>query len=294
VFPPPTVFFPAREVDTNLGYVWYRKDAEGSYAIGIKQADHEDDVRYLQNFALYNAPPGTEQRMGTYFYLSPDNAAATRAAVLAFTRNDTFAPIPGYKTMVNHFHLQFTDRLRESGSLDTQTPDLAAMKALGLNIIGLSDFHADNCDSAIRVQGASRISATTSKPAAAHPTSISSSRHGRSQAPGSAATTISSIPVQSSFPKSATPASRSPSRIPPSASLPPRQHRRRAAHAGGRGRLLVHGPPAHEELRGYPDAYQDTFARSDRFLGIAFKPGMAWTFRNSGWLKAAPSMRSMR
>ena len=27
VFPPPTVFFPAREVDTNLGYVWYRKDA---------------------------------------------------------------------------------------------------------------------------------------------------------------------------------------------------------------------------------------------------------------------------
>ncbi len=27
VFPPPTVFFPTREVDTNLGYVWYRKDS---------------------------------------------------------------------------------------------------------------------------------------------------------------------------------------------------------------------------------------------------------------------------
>jgi hypothetical protein len=143
VFPPPTVFFPAREVDTNLGYLWYRKDAEGSYAMGIKQADHEDDLRYLQNYALYNAPPGTLQRMAAYFYVSPENAESARTAVLAFTHGDTFAPIPGYKTMVNHFHLQFVDRLREAGSFDLQLPDLAAMRALGLNIIGLSDFHAD-------------------------------------------------------------------------------------------------------------------------------------------------------
>ena len=57
VFPPPTVFFSAREVDTNLGYVWYRKDAATAYGIGVKQADHEDDPRYLQNYALYNARP---------------------------------------------------------------------------------------------------------------------------------------------------------------------------------------------------------------------------------------------
>lgn len=143
VFPPPTVFFHAREVDTNLGYVWYRKDSAGDYAMGIKQADREDVPKYLQNFALYNAPPGTLQRMAGYFYLSPGDATVARAAVLAFTHNDIFKPIPGYKTFVNHFHLEFTDRLRASGSLDTQTPDLAAMKALGLNIIGMSDFHAD-------------------------------------------------------------------------------------------------------------------------------------------------------
>ncbi|MGD1031813.1 MAG: hypothetical protein ABSA05_11815 [Opitutaceae bacterium] len=143
VFPPPTVFFPAREVDTNLGYVWYRKDSDTQYAMGVKQADHEDDPRFLQNFAVYNAPPGTMQRMATYFYLSPGDGEAARAAVMAFTNNDTFKAIPGYKIFVNHFHLQFTDRLRDTGSLDTQLPDLAAMKALGLNIIGLSDFHAD-------------------------------------------------------------------------------------------------------------------------------------------------------
>ncbi len=143
VFPPPTVFFPAREVDTNLGYVWYRKDSATQYSMGVKQADHEDVAKDLQNYALYNAPPGTLQRMATYFYLTPGDATVARAGALAFTRNDHYTPIPGYKTFVNHFHLEFTDRLRDSGSLNTQTPDLAAMKALGVNMVGMSDFHAD-------------------------------------------------------------------------------------------------------------------------------------------------------
>ena len=142
-FPPPHTFFFTREVDINLGYVWYRKDGEGRFAIGVRQAEKEEHPLYIDNFALYNAPPGTWQRMGVYFYASPDSAGPTREAVLAFTHGDAFKPVPGYKTMVNHFHLRFTERLRASGSLDTAIQDLAAMKALGLNIIGLSDFHGD-------------------------------------------------------------------------------------------------------------------------------------------------------
>jgi hypothetical protein len=140
-FPPPHTFFFTREKDTNLGYVWYRKDAAGRFGIGVDMPEREEDPQYVQNFALYNAPPGTMQRMGIYFYLSPEGVEPTREAVMAFTHNDTFKPVAGYKTMVNHFHLDFTGRLRTSGSLDTQIQDLAAMKSLGLNIIGLSDFH---------------------------------------------------------------------------------------------------------------------------------------------------------
>jgi hypothetical protein len=140
-FPPPHTFFFTREKDTNLGYVWYRKDAATRFAIGVGTPDREEDPQYVQNFALYNAPPDTMQRMGIYFYLTPEGTEPTRAAVMAFTHNDTFKPVAGYKTMVNHFHLDFTGRLRTSGSLDTQIQDLAAMKSLGLNIIGLSDFH---------------------------------------------------------------------------------------------------------------------------------------------------------
>jgi len=142
-FPMPHTFFFTREVDTNLGYVWYRLDEGKRFAFGVRQADREEVAQYAENFALFNAPPGTKQRMGMYFYVSPDSADATRQSVLAFTHNDTFKPVAGYKTMVNHFHLRFTERVRASGSFDTPIQDLAAMKSLGLNIIGLSDFHGD-------------------------------------------------------------------------------------------------------------------------------------------------------
>ncbi len=142
-FPMPHTFFFTREVDTNLGYVWYRLDEEKRFALGVRQAEREEAAQYVENFALFNAPPGTKQRMGLYFYVSPESAESTRQAVLAFTHNDRFKPVPGYKTMVNHFHLRFTERVRASGSFDTPIQDLAAMKSLGLNIVGLSDFHGD-------------------------------------------------------------------------------------------------------------------------------------------------------
>jgi hypothetical protein len=140
-FTPPHTFFFTREKDTNLGYVWYRKDAEGRFGIGIGMPDREEDAQYVENFALYNGPPGTVQKMGVYFYASPDAGEPTRQAVLAFTHGDMFKPLPGYRTMVNHFHLDFTGRQRASGSFDTPFQDLAAMRSLGLNVIGLSDFH---------------------------------------------------------------------------------------------------------------------------------------------------------
>ncbi len=283
VFPPPTVFFPAREVDTNLGYVWFRKDTDTTYGIGVKQADHEDDLRYLQNFALYNAPPGTLQRMAAYFFLGTGDAAATRAAVLAFTRGDTFAPVPGYKTLVNHFHLQMIDRLREGGSLDTQMPDLAAMKALGVNIVGLSEFHADklklNDTGALRFadqrdyfEATRRASDVdflvapweepnpyfgghvnivvprafhwSKKRAEGQPLTEQDPTFGRVYHAGSAADMQQILEAENSFWYTAHPRTKS--------------------------------------SAGYPEAYWDQpFAKSDRYLGVAFKPGMGMDLSES-------------
>jgi hypothetical protein len=140
-FTPPHTFFFTREKDTNLGYTYYRKDAADRFGLGIRQPEREEEAQYVENFALYNAPPGTVQRMPVYFYATAGTGEVTRKAVMAFTHDDTFKPVPGYKTFVNHFHLDFTGRVRASGSFDTPMQDLAAMRALGLNIIGLSDFH---------------------------------------------------------------------------------------------------------------------------------------------------------
>jgi hypothetical protein len=141
-FPPPHTFFFTREVDVNLGYVFYRNDGGGTYSIGVTMPEAESDTfpRYEQNYALYNAPPGSLQKMSMYFYVSPEPGEATRDAAMAFTRDDVFKAVPGYKTFVNHFHLDFTGRQRVAG-FDTPFQDLIAMKAIGLNIIGLSDFH---------------------------------------------------------------------------------------------------------------------------------------------------------
>jgi len=145
-FPPPHQFFFARELEVNLGYVWLRKDDEKTFSIGIRQgesAEGYNPVWIEKVFSLYNAPPGTLQRMPVYFYVSPGDGLACRDSVMAFTHGDQFKPLPGYKTMVTHFHTAFTQELMDSGSLDTTPPWIPMMRSMGINIAHIFDFHGD-------------------------------------------------------------------------------------------------------------------------------------------------------
>lgn len=161
-FPAPHKFFWAREIELNLGYVWYRKDDEKTFSLGIRNGEKEEmyrpfgysdevwDQRLRQarhfamgNFALYNAPPGTWQRMSAYYYLSPDAPDATREAVLAFTHDDQYKPVPGHKVAISHFHTHFNEQLSDAGSLDYQPPWVPTFRAMGINIAMMSDFHGD-------------------------------------------------------------------------------------------------------------------------------------------------------
>ena len=160
--PPSHKFFWSREIETNLGYVYYRKDSPTAFAIGARQAEREigpkpwgisDEVWTrrvgesrgdLNNFALYNAPPGTEQRMAVYFYLSPDNSRATQEAVMAFTHDDVYKPLPGYKVLVSHFHFHFNEQLTDAANMDQEPTWLPVFRALGINMAILADFHGDS------------------------------------------------------------------------------------------------------------------------------------------------------
>ncbi|MFB3828014.1 MAG: hypothetical protein ACE15B_14690 [Bryobacteraceae bacterium] len=162
-FPPPHKFFFAREIELNLGYVWYRQAEDGSFAVGVRQGDREEMYRpygvsdelwkrrseqsrhfALANFALYNAPPGTWQRMPVYFYLSAADAPATHAAVLEYTHGDRFKPLPNRQVAISHFHTHFAEQLADAGTLDLQPTWMPVFRALGVNIAMMSDFHSDS------------------------------------------------------------------------------------------------------------------------------------------------------
>lgn len=162
VLPPSHKFFFAREMETNLGYVYYRKDNASSFAIGVRQPEREEGYKpfgvsdavwnrrvaesrgELQNFALYNAPPGSEQRMALYFYLSAQDGHATQERVLAYTHGDVYKPMPGFKVLVSHFHFHFNEQLTDAGTIDLQPTWLPVFRALGINIAILADFHSDS------------------------------------------------------------------------------------------------------------------------------------------------------
>jgi len=146
-FPPPHSFFWSRETEFNLGYSWYRKDSDTSYAFGVRQAEGEEDPSWQghgpedrrQNFALYSARPGTWQRMAVYFYVSPDSGQATIQSALAYTRDDRYKAIPGYQVMATHFHTGMVRRLQQLGGLDQTIPDFDLMKGAGVNIFAPID-----------------------------------------------------------------------------------------------------------------------------------------------------------
>lgn len=159
--PPSHKFFWSREIETNLGYVYYRKDSESALAVGVRQPDREIGAKpwgvsdavwnrrvgesrgHLNNFALYNAPPNTLQRMPVYFYLSADNSRTTQQQVMAFTNDDIYKPLPGYKVLVSHFHFHFNEQLSDVGTNDLLPTWLPVFRDLGINIAILADFHGD-------------------------------------------------------------------------------------------------------------------------------------------------------
>ena len=162
VFPPPHKFFFAREDEVNLGYVYYRKDSDTSFAVGVIQPEKGEGYHpwgvtdsewkrrtgtsesHWDNYALYNAPAGTEQHMAVYLYLSGENDQAAQRGVMAYTHDDVFKPLPGYKVLASHFHMDLNEMLRDRETLDYRPPWVDVFRALGINIVNLGDFHDDS------------------------------------------------------------------------------------------------------------------------------------------------------
>lgn len=149
VFPPPHQYFFPLDEAFNLKFVWYGKSYNalaGGYGFGIRQ-EPEGDKRHVPWF---NAPPGTEQRLGVFYLLSPGNAAQALDAVARYTHGDRFKTLPGYLTYTSHYHIEHTQEfLRKQKEQNTdgvpqglEVPGFVkTFKARGVNIVHLAEFH---------------------------------------------------------------------------------------------------------------------------------------------------------
>ncbi len=141
VFPGPHQYFYPLDEAFNLHFTWYGNQYNkmlNGYGIGIRQ-DLYGDNRYVPWF---NAPPNTWQRLNFFCLLSEERPAALLKQVKAFTHQDSYLPLPGYKTMVSHFHNEHIMKTVLAGKPVPDTPNfIKVFRAAGVNIVHLAEFH---------------------------------------------------------------------------------------------------------------------------------------------------------
>ncbi|MDP3069359.1 MAG: hypothetical protein Q8N18_03680 [Opitutaceae bacterium] len=149
VFPPPHRYLYPLDFADNYGFNWLGRNYDAAApgdGIGVRQPPAGDN-RFVP---WVNAPPGTEQRLPLFFRFGPENAAASLAAVAAYTRSDRFADLPGYKKFTSHYHVEHTlDLLQRQKATGEETIPaelrepgfVRAFRAAGVDIVHLAEFH---------------------------------------------------------------------------------------------------------------------------------------------------------
>ena len=144
-FPPPHQFFSPRDLTTNLETVWYGRGHRGlspEFGFGVRQSE-----RGGGSFVpWFNAPPGTDQRLGVFYLLSSGPAEDALRQTLQYTHADRFPTLPGYRTFTTHWHMATAMAALEERSKGTprSTPDFIGMfKEMGVDIVHLAEFHGD-------------------------------------------------------------------------------------------------------------------------------------------------------
>jgi hypothetical protein len=144
-FPPPHQFFSPRDLTDNLRTVWFGREHRGldpRFGFGIRQSERGGGSWV----PWFNAPPGTDQRLGVFYLLSTGDADRCLGETLRYTHGDCFPKLPGYHTMTSHWHMAtaMTALDEISRGIARSTPDVIGMfKTMGVEIVHLAEFHGD-------------------------------------------------------------------------------------------------------------------------------------------------------
>lgn len=133
----------------NYGYNWAGDeylDMIDGFSFGVRQPPI-GDRRFVP---WVNAPPGTEQKLGVLLFISESSGHQNLDTVRSYTRNDTFKPLPGYKTFTSHYHVEHSlDYLQKQKEQETEeipngleNPEFVTFfKDMGVDIVHLAEFH---------------------------------------------------------------------------------------------------------------------------------------------------------
>jgi hypothetical protein len=145
-FPPPHQFQFPRDYTDNLRFVWHGQGYNGltdRFGFGVRQ-NKDGGGNFVPWF---NAPPGTEQRMGVFYLLTHGSADDAMRETLRYTNGDRFPELPGYLTMTSHWHMAIAvAAMQRQGAAKTNPPmpDWVRMfKEMNVNMVHLGEFHGD-------------------------------------------------------------------------------------------------------------------------------------------------------
>ncbi len=144
-FPPPHQFFFPRDLTTNLKTVWLGRGHRGldsRFGFGVRQAERGGGAYS----PWFNAPPGTDQRLGVFYWIAPGKAASALEQVARLTHGDRFVKLDGHRTLTTHWHLAATIEAgaeMAKGRAPTVPEFVSIFKNMGVEIVHLAEFHGD-------------------------------------------------------------------------------------------------------------------------------------------------------
>lgn len=154
LLPPPHQYFYPVDYANNDNSVWYGSDYReltGRTGFGLRQT-LEGDRRFVP---WVNAPPGSVQDMGVFYLLDAGDPASAIRSAMAFTRGDSFKPLPGHRTFTSHYHVEHAvdflnqQRFQQSTGVPAGLEKPAFVdrfKAMNVDIVHLGELHLSRED----------------------------------------------------------------------------------------------------------------------------------------------------
>ena len=133
----------------NFGYNWAGTeylDMIDGFAFGVRQPPM-GDRRFVP---WVNSQPSSVQKLGVLLFLSEQSGLENLEIVKRYTRNDSFKPLEGYKTLSSHYHhehsMDFINMQLEQNTTGIpdglEDPDFVQFfKRMGVDMVHMAEFH---------------------------------------------------------------------------------------------------------------------------------------------------------